>query len=60
MLHVGVTNDSTRRMCQHRETMADGFTRKYNVIELVYYEVPEGVANGINGWLRAEEDPVDQ
>jgi len=38
VLYTGVTNDLKRRIYQHREKMVDGFTRKYNVTKLVYYE----------------------
>ena len=37
-LYVGVTNDLIRRIHQHKENLVDGFTRKYNVHTLVYYE----------------------
>jgi putative endonuclease len=31
VLHVGVTNDLERRVLEHREKAADGFTKRYNV-----------------------------
>jgi putative endonuclease len=37
-LYVGVTNDLIKRVFQHREGLADGFTRRYGVKMLVYYE----------------------
>jgi putative endonuclease len=37
-LYIGVTNDLVRRIYEHREKMADGFTKKYNINRLVYYE----------------------
>ena len=37
-LYVGVTNDLIHRIHQHKENLVDGFTRKYNVHTLVYYE----------------------
>jgi putative endonuclease len=37
-LYVGVTNDLVRRVYEHREKLADGFTKKYDVSKLVYYE----------------------
>ncbi len=37
-LYIGVTNDLRRRIFEHKEGLADGFTKKYNVKELVYYE----------------------
>jgi putative endonuclease len=37
-LYVGVTNDLIKRVFQHREGLAEGFTRRYGVKMLVYYE----------------------
>ena len=37
-LYVGVTNDLIRRTCEHREGLVPGFTKKYAVKLLVYYE----------------------
>lgn len=37
-LYIGVTNNLARRAYEHREKLADGFTRKYNLTKLVYYE----------------------
>ncbi len=37
-LYVGVTNDLVRRTYEHREGLAEGFTRKYAVKRLVYFE----------------------
>lgn len=38
-LYIGVTSNLAQRMYQHREGMVEGFTRKYGVYQLVYYEV---------------------
>jgi putative endonuclease len=37
-LYTGVTNDLARRVFEHREKLAKGFTRQYDVTRLVYYE----------------------
>ncbi|HEY1630031.1 MAG TPA: GIY-YIG nuclease family protein [Rhizomicrobium sp.] len=37
-LYIGVTNDLLRRVWQHREGMAPGFTKKYRVKMLVHFE----------------------
>lgn len=37
-LYVGVTHDLARRIAQHKNKLIPGFTKRYNVDELVYYE----------------------
>jgi putative endonuclease len=37
-LYIGVTNDLVRRMYEHKEGLAEGFTKKYHVHRLVYFE----------------------
>jgi len=38
-LYIGVTNNLVRRVYEHREKLANGFTKRYGVASLVYYEV---------------------
>jgi putative endonuclease len=38
VLYTGVTNDLKKRVYEHKEKMTEGFTSKYNVNKLVYYE----------------------
>lgn len=38
VLYIGVTSDLPRRMHQHRENIIDGFTKKYHVKRLIYFE----------------------
>ena len=38
-LYIGVTNSLKRRIWEHKEGLVEGFTKKYNVKMLVYYEV---------------------
>ena len=37
-LYIGITSDLIKRVWQHKEKLADGFTKKYNVNRLVYFE----------------------
>jgi putative endonuclease len=37
-LYVGVTNDLVKRVYEHKKDVVDGFTKKYHVHTLVYYE----------------------
>ena len=42
-LYIGVTNDLARRMWEHKEGVAEGFTKKYGIKLLVHYEVFEDI-----------------
>lgn len=46
-LYTGVTSDLVKRVWQHRNNMADGFTRKYSVHTLVYYELADDMTTAI-------------
>ena len=41
VLYTGVTNNLSRRVYEHKEKLYEGFTKRYNVTKLVYYEVFE-------------------
>jgi putative endonuclease len=47
VLYTGVTGDLKRRVYQHREKLLPGFTDRYNVSQLVYYECTEDVSAAI-------------
>ena len=47
VVYTGVTNDLKRRVYEHKEKLVHGFTKKYNIIKLVYYEVFEDIENAI-------------
>jgi putative endonuclease len=46
-LYVGVTNDLVRRVYEHREKMIEGFTKKYNVDKLGYFEIYSAITDAI-------------
>jgi putative endonuclease len=60
-LYIGVTNDLTRRVYEHRNKVAPGFTAKYNVSKLVYFESSDDVASAIarerqiKAWRRSKK-----
>ena len=47
VLYTGITNDLKRRAFQHREKLSEGFTNRYNVTKLVYYEAFDDPENAI-------------
>jgi putative endonuclease len=57
-LHIGVTDDLVRRVYEHKNKLIDGFTKKYNITGLVYYEISSDIQAAIQrekqikGWLR--------
>jgi len=58
-IYIGVTNDLAKRAWEHRHGVADGFTKKYGVKRLVWFEPFEDIAEAIavekrmKRWLRA-------
>lgn len=64
VLYVGVTNDLVRRVYEHRNKLLKGFTAKYNIVKLVYYEIHEDIKEAIKrekqikGWLRAKKEEL--
>lgn len=60
-LYVGVTNDLVRRAEQHKSKAIKGFTSKYNITKVVYYEVFGNIESAIGrekqikGWLRSKK-----
>ena len=59
VLYIGVTSGLPRRVWQHRESLIEGFTKRYIVRRLVYYEEQDSVQAAIarekqlKGWRRA-------
>ncbi len=47
VLYIGVTSDLTKRIWEHKNKVVDGFTKKYNLDKLVYYEAGESITDAI-------------
>lgn len=60
-IYTGVTNDLQRRLYEHRNKMIPGFTSKYRIDKLVYFEETNDIKvaiareKQIKGWLRAKK-----
>ena len=60
-LYVGVTNDLVRRVWEHKQGSVPGFTSKYHVTQLVWFEETINIAGAIarekqlKGWLRKKK-----
>ena len=52
VVYVGLTNDLIRRIYEHKNKLVEGFTKKYNVDKLVYYEY----TNSIEAAIRREKE----
>ena len=46
-MYVGVTNNLERRIYQHKNKLIDGFTKKYNINKLVYFDYTADVKSAI-------------
>ena len=64
VLYIGVTGNLPRRLYEHRNGLVDGFTKKYNVHKLVYYEYTNDVYSAISRekqlkkWTRAKKNAL--
>ena len=47
VLYTGITNDLKRRIYEHQAKIVEGFTRRYNIDKLVYYEVCQNAESAI-------------
>ena len=62
VLYVGVTNDLVRRVQEHCEGLIEGFTQRYNVKKLVYFERHSDIAKAIKRektlkkWARVKKE----
>ena len=64
VLYIGVTGNLPRRLYEHRNGLVDGFTKKYNVHKLVYYEHTSDVYSAISRekqlkkWSRSKKNDL--
>jgi putative endonuclease len=64
ILYVGVTNNLERRHYEHQAKLIEGFTKKYNISKLVYYEQTDDInaaitrEKHIKGWLRKKKNAL--
>ena len=54
-LYVGVTSNLIQRIYQHKHNLVEGFTQKYNVHDLVYYELHESAESAIRREKRLKD-----
>ena len=47
ILYIGITNNLERRIYEHKNKLVEGFTSKYNLAKLVYYETTTDVNSAI-------------
>lgn len=66
VMYIGVTNDLQRRMYEHKHQLIDGFTKRYNINKLVYYEYTSDIKAAIarekqlKGWTRIKKNELVQ
>ena len=62
VLYTGITNNLKRRIYEHKNKLVVGFTQKYNVNKLVYFDCSSDVASAIarekeiKGWTRQKKN----
>ena len=47
VIYTGVTSNLQKRIYEHKEKLVEGFTKKYNIIKLVYFEKFDDIVNAI-------------
>ena len=64
ILYVGITNDMARRMAEHKNEVADSFTKRYHIHKLVYFERysnPQAAISRekqLKGWKRIKKNKL--
>jgi len=60
-LYTGVTSDLRKRIYQHKNKLVEGFTKKYDITRLAYYEETSDIKTALNrekefkGWRRSKK-----
>ncbi len=47
VLYIGMTNNFVRRIYEHKNKLIEGFSSRYNLSKLVFYEIYDNVENAI-------------
>jgi putative endonuclease len=61
VLYTGVTNNLERRVYEHKNNITEGFSKKYNIHKLVFFETTNDIKSAIarekqiKGWLRIKK-----
>jgi putative endonuclease len=64
VLYVGISNDLERRCYEHKQKLLKGFTQKYNVYKLIYFEMFDSIElairreKQIKGYSRSKKDSL--
>jgi len=64
VIYTGVTNDLERRIYEHKNKLIKGFTSKYNINKLVYYDYTNDIVSAISrekeikGWSREKKNKL--
>ena len=64
VMYIGVTNDLYRRLYEHKNDLVEGFTKKYRVHKLVYFEQMNDVHSALTrekelkGWRRSRKNAL--
>ena len=64
VVYIGITNNLERRLYEHKYKLVEGFSAKYNLYKLVYFETTEDVKSAIarekqlKGWTRARKNDL--
>ena len=64
VMYIGVTRDLSRRLYEHRHHLTGGFTARYHIDKLVYYESTSDIQAALNrekqlkGWTRARKNAL--